>query len=213
MAYNKKDMELLSEAYSLTLLKEQAPNMTLGQVQSRLHLMTESELLYIIDLNEGILGGLSNIGSGIKNAAKGALQGVKNVGSNVANVAGSAVQGAKSAVDAVKGNVANMYNTGNTAVAQTKSLQQANDSITQLTQALTQADDAGLLGKRGSREWENLSLKLITQKLQQAQQQASQNAQTASQGGFLKGAGQAASAAYNAARQPAPAQAGQPKTA
>jgi len=215
MSYNRKDMALLSEAYSLTLLKEQAPHMTLGQVQSRLHLMTESELQYITDVNERIInelfGGLKNLGTAVKNVGANAVQGVKNVGANVANATGSAVKGGLAAAGQVASNAANMYATGNQASAQTKSLQQASDSIKQLIDALTQAINAKLIPAMGDPM--NLPLKNIVARLEKAQSTAGANADTASQGGFLKGAGQAASSAYNAARQPTATPTGQPQTA
>ena len=72
--YNSKDNQLLTEAYTLQLLREQAPHMTLNDVQNRLTLMTESELEYINTVQERIInefwGGMKNVFGAGKNAVQ-----------------------------------------------------------------------------------------------------------------------------------------------
>ena len=95
--FSKKDQMLLTEAYSLQLLKESMADMSLSQIDNRLHLMSESELDYVATVNGRILaeafnfGGLKNIGGAIKQGVGGAYQGAKQS-------VGGAYQGAKQSV-------------------------------------------------------------------------------------------------------------------
>lgn len=202
-AYNRNDMKLLEEAYNLRLLKEQAPNMTINDVQNRLHLMNESELVYIKTVSDRILNEfwgqkkLQNIGAGLKNVGGAAANVASAAGQGIKNVAGGALQGAKnvaSGVGAAAGqvaqNVGDMYSSGKQASQQTQILADAQQSIEQLAAYLRQAEEAGLLGvARG--QTMNMSLNNIIKKLQTANQNAATNAQTAQQQGFTGGAGQA----------------------
>ena len=209
-AYNRSDMKLLEEAYNLRLLKEQAPNMTIGDVSNRLHLMNESELVYIKTVSDRILNefwgqkalaGLKNVGGAAANAVGAAGKGVANAasaaGKGVKNAAGSALQGAKNvgaginaAAGQVAQNVGDMYSSGKQATQQTQVLADAQQSIEQLSEYLRQAEESGLLGvARG--QTMNMSLNNIIKKLQTASQNAGNNSQAAQQNGFTGGAGAA----------------------
>lgn len=205
-AFKHKDMMLLQEAYSVTLLKEQAPHMTLEELNGRLQTMNESQLIYVTTvtnriLNEfwgqGALSGLKNIGGAAKNAGAAAAQAVKNTGSNIAQAAKNAGQtavnvgkGVGAAASQVARNVGDMYSTGKQASQQGDVLNQAQQSIEQLTGFLRQAEESGLIkARRGATM--NMTLNKIIQTLQSAQQTAQQNAQTAQQGGFTGGVGNA----------------------
>ena len=139
-SFNHKDNVLLQEAYDLQLLKEQAPHLTVKQIQSGFGSMTESQLIYIDTVNQRILneffGGLKNLGKAAKNAGGAALQGAKNVGGaalqGAKNVGGSAVnaasagaQGALAAGKQVVDNTKDIVNSGNVAAESEKAIGQA----------------------------------------------------------------------------------------
>lgn len=202
-AYNRTDMKLLEEAYTLRLLKEQAPDMTISDVRNRLHLMTESELVYIKTVSDRILNEfwgqktLQNIGAGLKNVGGAAANAASAAGQGIKNAAGGAIQGAKNvaggigaAAGQVAQNVGDMYSSGKQASQQTQVLADAQQSIEQLAEYLRQAEESGLLGvARG--QTMNMSLNNIIKKLQTASQNAGNNAQAAQQQGFTGGAGAA----------------------
>jgi hypothetical protein len=209
--FSKKDQMLLTEAYSLQLLKESMADMSLSQIDNRLHLMSESELEYVATVNGRILseafnfGGLKNIGGAIKqgvgsaaagaaNRIGGAYQGAKQ---KVGGMVDTAVQGAKnvgsgiaSAAGEVAGNVEDIYKSGQQAGTQADLLANAKKSIDALTDALRQTDEAGLLGNNRG-QFMNLPLKNILAKLEQAQSQSQTSAQGARDKGVFGGAGQA----------------------
>ena len=209
--FSKKDQMLLTEAYSLQLLKESMADMSLSQIDNRLHLMSESELDYVATVNGRILaeafnfGGLKNIGGAIKQGVGGAYQGAKqSVGGayqgakqKVGGMVDTAVQGAKnvgsgiaSAAGEVASNVEDIYKSGQQAGSQADLLANAKKSIDALTDALRQTDEAGLLGKNRG-QFMNLPLKNILAKLEQAQSLSQTSAQGARDKGVFGGAGQA----------------------
>ena len=213
-AYNRTDMKLLEEAYNLRLLKEQAPNMTINDVKNRLHLMTESELEYINTVNERILnefwGGLKNMAQGAKNVGRAALHGAKNVGGaavqgaknvagNAANAASAAGQGALAAGKQIASNAAGMYNQGNIASQSDAAIGKAQESMQQLIDLVTQAQQNGLIKAQGSVT--DMTLAQIIDELTTAQQSAQTFKQDSLKQGFTGGAGAAAQQAYQGARQ------------
>lgn len=138
-AYKQKDMELLTEAYKITLLREQAPYMPIRELQTRLNTMSEVELQYMVEslesLNEGLgdmLRGVGNvgsaIGSGIKGLAKSAVPVAKGVGGAIASGAGQ-----------LKSNVGNAYTAGDQASKMAKMQAKADDLVNQLKALYLQA--------------------------------------------------------------------------
>jgi len=226
--YTKRDNVLLQEAYILQLLKEQAPHMSLKQVQSRMRYMTESELVYIDTVNQRILnefwGGLKNLGKaagnaggamvqGAKNAATSARQGIANAAGNAANAVGSAGKGALAAGKQIVDNTKDIINTGNVEAESGKAIEQAQTSMQQLIDLVTKAQQNGLIKAQGAVT--DMTLANIIDELTTAQQSAGTFKQAANAKGFTGGAGQAAAGAYAGARQ-APqgaAPTGQPATA
>tara|TARA_R110002110_G_scaffold229884_1_gene445445 strand:+ start:7807 stop:8493 length:687 start_codon:yes stop_codon:yes gene_type:complete len=226
-AFNHKDNVLLVEAYELQLLKEQAPNMSINQIQNRLYSMTESELIYVNTVNQRILnefwGGLKNlknaagnavsaVGQGVKNAAVGVGQGVKNAAGNVANAAAAGAQGAVAAGKQVVDNTKDIINTGNVEVEAGKAITQAQTSMQQLIDLVTKAQQNGLIKAQGAIT--DMTLANIIDELTTAQQSAGTFKQNALDTGFTGGAGKAAAGTYAGARQaPAAQGAGQPAVA
>lgn len=204
--YTNKDMVLLQEAYALTLLKEQAPSMTLNQIKSRLSLMSESELKYLITVQERILnefwGGVKNLmGAGknaanaVGNAAKSAVgagvNAAKNVAGNVGNAVSSAAKGVGAAAGQMAGNVKDIYNAGNQSSAYDASIKQANDLIANLV-ALVQKYDPEVTEE----DIMGTPLQQIIADLTVGKEDVS-----ASTPSLTQGAGQAAQAGYQANRQ------------
>ena len=208
-SYSQRDQQMLTEAYTVQLLKESIPDMSLSQVHANLNLMSESELEYVNTvierLNEAFFG---NIGAGLKGVAKGigqtagnvgrsVAQTASNVGSNVAqtaknvgsNVAGVA-RGVGQAGAQVAQNASDMYTTGRDASKQSDILTQATKSIEELASYLRQAEESNLIGvARG--QTMNMSLSNIIKKLEAAQQKAGSNAQASQSGGLGAGMRQA----------------------
>ena len=214
-SYTHRDTVMLTEAYSVQLLKESVPNMTLDQVSNRLHLMCESELVYVNEVAERILEGvLGDAWSGIKNVAGTVGNSVANAAQSVGNGVGNSVQrGVQSAKNVgagiaagagqLKDNIKNTYTAGANQSKSATALKNAQASIQQLTQALIQADAMGLIGKRNSRQWMNQNLSAITKLLDKANQQAGSNAQAMQKQGLGNGVGSAAQSGYQTSQQQA----------
>jgi hypothetical protein len=211
-AYKRSDMKLLEEAYNIRLLKEQAPNMTLNQLEQRVQVMSESELVYIntvMDriLNEfwgqGALSGLKNVGTaaagGIKSAGKSVGQAVGgavgNAAQKVANVGRGVGAAGKAGAQQVASNVGNIYQKGQIQQRQTSALDKGLKAIEQLRGFIQQAEQDGVL--QGGQNFEDMSITELIEYLQGSQQVSTSNAQSAAQQGFTKGAGSAMKQAYS----------------
>ena len=199
--YNRSDMKLLSEAYDLRLLKENAPHMTIAQVQSRLQYMTVSEANYIDTVNERILnefwGGLKALGGAAKNAGQAvaqkagqvgqaAAQKVGQAGAAVGNAAKAAGAGAAAAGKQIASNASDIYNTGNDAAKSADAIKKAQASTQQLIDLVTQAQQMGLVQSQGSVA--DMTLADIIDELTTAQQSAGTFKQNALDKGFTGGA-------------------------
>lgn len=139
--FNTKDMELLSEAYSLRLLKEQAPSMTLEQVNQRLQYMTEGEAEYIITVCNRIteaFGGLGNIGKALGGAVRGIGSGLKGVG-----------RGAVEAGKEFGGNVKDIYQSGQNVNKFQGVVDKAQAAMRELIDLVTQAKNSGVINPHG----------------------------------------------------------------
>jgi hypothetical protein len=213
--FSKQDMKLLEEAYNVRLLKEQAPHMTLNQLEQRVHLMSESELTYINTVMDRILNefwgqqalaGLKNVGSsaagGLKSAGKAAGGAVKSavgrVAQQAANVGKGALAAGKAGAQQVASNVNNIYQKGQVQQRQSTALDKGLKSIEQLRGFIQQAEEDGAL--QGGQNFEDMSVTELIEYLQGAQRVASSNASNAAQQGFAKGAGSAMKQAYQGAK-------------
>lgn len=210
-AYKKSDMSLLEEAYNVTLLREQAPNMTLLQLENRIRVMSESELTYIntvMDriLNEfwgqGAMAGLKNVksavGSGLKsagNAAKNAVSGtVNNAARSVANVGRGAVAAGKAGIQQAASNVGDIYQKGQIQQRQSQALTKGLNAIEQLKGFIQQAEQDGVL--QGGQNFEDMSISELIEYLQGASEVSANNAAASAQRGITANMGGAAKQAY-----------------
>lgn len=197
--YSAKDNQLLMEAYSVQLLREQAPYMTLNDIQKRLSLMNESELIYINTVQERILnefwGGLKNVlGTGKDavqsgyNAAKGAVQS----GVNAAKQVGS---GIASAGSQVASNLSDIYQTGNAQIDAGSMLKKAKENADLLVKLLQDAVSKGILPE-GMKDFRKMSLTQIINQLSMGSEMATNAAGAARNKGVFGGAGQAFKQGY-----------------
>ena len=161
---NKKDVQLLSEAYSVQLLKEDFPKLTLRQVVENYDRYNVSQREWVDEFSgrviEELFGGLGavgkSIGRGIGNMAKGAARGASNAAVGAAKGLGNAARNAGSAaVDSAKGvgrgvaaagnqvkkNVGNMYKHGEDASI----MAQGEELVQQLQNLIQQAVDKGYI--------------------------------------------------------------------
>lgn len=197
--YSSKDNQLLVEAYSVQLLREQAPHMTLNDIQKRLSLMNESELNYINTVQERILnefwGGLKNVLGTGKDAAKAGFDAAKGAVQSGVNAAKQVGSGLASAGSQVASNVSNIYNKGNIQADANSAMKKAQTSAQQLIDLLNQAVQQGTL-KLGGNQPSDLTLGEIIDYLSGSKEAATQNAQSARAKGFTGGVGQAFKQGY-----------------
>jgi hypothetical protein len=213
-AYTKHDMNLLEEAYNVRLLREQAPHMTLSQLETRVHLMSESELNYVNTVMDRIinefwgqqaLGGLKNVGKaamgGLKSAGQAAGGAVKGAVGNAAQQAASVGKGAlaagKAGAQQVAANAGNMYQKGAIESRQSTALDKGLKVIEQLRGFIKQAEQDKVL--QGGQQFEDMSISELIEYLQGAKEVSTNNARRASSQGFTKGAGSAMRRAYQGA--------------
>lgn len=163
--YSQRDQQMLTEAYSVQLLRESIPTMTLKQVHANIELMTESEAEYVATVSERLIveffGGMKALGNVAKNAVTGAgkafggavankagqvAQGVKNTAGQVAQGAKQLGGGVAGAAGQVASNVKDIYNTAEQEGKSSSSVKKAIDLSQQLIDLVTQAQQSGILG-------------------------------------------------------------------
>ncbi len=200
-SYSQRDQVMLTEAYTLQLLKESIPGMTLNQVKSNLELMSESELDYVSTVSERLLESFfGNVASGLKNVGKGLAQGASNVAGKasqgVANKVGQAVQGAKqfgsglaSGAKQFTSNVSDIYQTGSQSKKSEDAIEKARSLTQQLTDLVIQAQESGLIKAQGSVS--DMTLSDLVDTLETAKQSAGTFAKDSLKKGFTGGVKQA----------------------
>ena len=206
-AYTKKDMSLLQEAYNVRLLREQAPHMTLSQLEERLQLMTESELQYINTVMDRILNefwgqaalaGAGNVGSalggGLKRLGGAAKSAVGGVAQKAANVGKGVVDAGKAGLQQTASNVGNIYQKGQIQHRQSQALTKGLAAIEQLRGYIQQAEQDGVL--QGDQNFEDMSITELIDYLQGASEVAASNAKSAANRGFTHGVGGAMKKAF-----------------
>lgn len=193
----KKDQELLSEAYSVQLLTESLPGMTLSQLEAKLPYLTIQESEYVDKVAsrviEELFGGLKALagagGAGAKTAGGGLMQGVKNLASKAADAGKGALAGGKAAAQQVGKNVSNIYNTAEDKGQADKALKQANAAAQQLVQLVKSAQQKGLVSFTGDPMM--LPLEELIDELILAQQGAGNLQRSAQKQGVFGSAGKA----------------------
>lgn len=198
--YSQRDQVMLTEAYTLQLLKESIPGMTLNQVKSNLELMSESELEYISTVSERLLEAFfGNAMSGLKNVGKGLAQGASNVAGKasqaVGNRVGQAVQGAKqlgsglaAGAGQIRSNVSDMYETGSQMKKSDDAIVKARDLTQQLIDLVIQAQRSDLIKAQGSVS--DMTLGNLVSELETAKQSAATYARDSLKRGFTGGVGE-----------------------
>jgi hypothetical protein len=199
--YSQRDQIMLTEAYTLQLLKESIPGMSLKQVQSNLDLMSESELEYVSTVSQRLLEGFfGNLGSGLKNIGKGLTKGASNAAGQasqaIGNRASQAYQGAKqlgsgaiAGAKQIAANTGDMYKTGVMDKQAGDAIEKARGLTQTLIDLITQAQQNGLVKAQGSVT--DMSLSDLVDTLETAKQSSGTFAQDSLKKGFTGGAKQA----------------------
>jgi hypothetical protein len=200
-SYSQRDQQMLTEAYTVQLLKESIPDMSLKQVYSNLELMTESELQYVSTVSERLLEGFfGNLKAGIGNVGKGLAKGSSNVAGQasqaIGNRVGKAVQGAKqvgsglaAGAKQIGSNVSDMYQTGVVDKQSAEAIEKARGLTQQLINLVTQAQQNGLVKSQGAIT--DMTLSDLVDTLETAKKSSGTFAQGALNKGVTGGAGQA----------------------
>lgn len=157
--FSRKDQALLTEAYSVQLLTESLPGMSLTQLnekfQSNSLTLQESEYVTKVTTRviEELFGGLKALAGGAGGAAKAAgggfAQGVKNLAGRAVDTAKGVAQGAVGAAKQVGQNVGDIYNSAEEKGKADQALKQANASAQQLVQLVKTAQQKGLVSFSG----------------------------------------------------------------
>ena len=202
--FNRRDQQLLSEAYSVQLLKESIPTMTLSQVAHNLDLLSESEEEYVCKVSEKILneffGGLKNVlGGAGKSASSGGAavaqqgskfgQGIKNAASGAVNAAKGLGKGVAEAGKQIGSNIKDQYNTGVEAEKSQSFVGKAQQYVDALKGELEKAQQAGLISFSGPIE--QMQLGEIVDELMTASQGRQNFANSAKRKGTFGGIGKA----------------------
>ncbi len=195
--FSKKDQMLLSEAYSVQLLTESLPKMTLAQLETRLPYLTLQESEYVDKVAsrviEELFGGLKALagagGGAAKTAGGGLLQGAKALGSKALDVGKGAIAGTKAAAQQVGKNVSDIYHTAEDQGQADQALKQANASAQQLVQLIKSAQQKGLVSFTGDPM--TLPLEELIDELILAQQGAGNLQRSAQKQGVFGSAGKA----------------------
>jgi hypothetical protein len=202
--FNRRDQQLLSEAYSVQLLKESIPTMTLSQVSNNLDLLSESEEEYVCKVSEKILneffGGLKNVFGGAgKSASKGGAavaqqgskigQGLKNAASSAVSAAKGVGKGALAAGKQIGSNIKDQYDTGVEAEKSQSFVGKAQQYVDALRSELEKAQQSGLISFAGPIE--QMQLGEIVDELMVATQGRQNFANSAQRKGTFGGVGKA----------------------
>ena len=169
MATFTDDRRILSEAYSVQILKESFSQMTLSQVDKNLDLMSESEAEYVVTVCERVynefFGGfkaLAGVGRREAGHAGGAISGalgkagsaigggIKNMAQAGADKARQVGQGVQNAASQVGNNVKDIYNTAEAEHGSQAFAQKAQKYVDALKGELAQAQQQGMITFKGN---------------------------------------------------------------
>jgi hypothetical protein len=196
--FSRKDQVLLTEAYSVQLLTESLPSMSLAQLLETLKTpLTLNESVYVEKVSnrviEELFGGLKALagaGSGAaKSAGSGFMQGAKNLAGKAVDTAKGAMAGAGAAAKQVGQNVSNIYNTAEEKGKADQALKQANAAAQQLVQLVQSAQQKGMVTFSGDPM--QLPLQELIDELILAQQGAGNMQRSAQKQGVFGSAGKA----------------------
>lgn len=196
--FSRKDQALLTEAYSVQLLTESLPSMTLEQLSSKLEqtlTLQESQYVELVTTRviEELFGGLKALagaaGGGASKASGGVVQGLKNIGSAAKQGAKNVASGVGAAAKQVGQNVGDIYNSAEEKSKADQALKQANAAAQQLVQLVKAAQQRQLVSFSGDPM--TLPLQDLIDELILAQQGAGNMQQSAQRKGVFGSAGKA----------------------
>lgn len=197
---SKKDQQLLSEAYSVQLLKESFPHLTLQQVLNRYDRYNLSEQAWVDEFStrviEELFGGLGAVAGSAGRSIGGGLAGLAKKGMDkVSQGAKSLKQGASNAAQQVGQNVKNVYDTAEDKSKLNQGAKKAEVAAKQLAALVQDAQQRGYVTFSGDPM--EMPLGDLVDELILAAKGSSSIAKSAQNKGILKGAGQAFKQGFN----------------
>jgi len=141
-AYRSKDTQLLQEAYSLQLLKENFPQMTLAQVTANLPIMSLSESQYVDQFSERVINELFG---GLRGIGKSAGNSIKKAGGGIMSGIGGLGRGVKDAASQVGQNFKDVYNSSEDEDKFNKGAERAKKTAEELVALVKDAQSKGLV--------------------------------------------------------------------
>lgn len=180
------DQNIICEAYSVQLLKESFPKMSLGEVNKRLPSMSLEEQKYVENFSERVI---EELFGGVKALTDLPRQAAQKAKQKVSDTASGLKQGAKSAASQVGQNVKDVYKSGEDVYTFSKGSEKAQSYVKELAELLTKAKEKGLVSFSGDPM--QMSLEDVVDELVLAQKGSSQLAGSAQRRGVTKGAGKA----------------------
>ena len=205
--FPQRDQQLLAEAYSLQLLKESFPRMTLKQVLTNLDEFSGTEKVWVEEFSERIItelipeqvvlefwSGAKGVGKSFGNAIS---KGAKNLGQGIANKASQVGQGVKSAASQVGQNIKDVYDSSEDEAKFKKGATRAKEAAVELAELIKDAQAKGLI--TFSQDPMTMPLGDLVDELLLAQKGSSQLAKSSQKRSPTEGIGKAFQRGYQGA--------------
>jgi len=192
---NRKDQQILAEAYEVSHLRHHFPNLTLEQLNVVIENASSAEL----DVIEELFGGLSNIAKGAKEGIQAAGRAVGQAARDAGDIAKSGFDAAKAGAKQVKDNATGMYKAGELEKEAEQRKSQLTNHIAQLEEMLA-AHIAVSPYSTLPKNIDSITIKQLRDALGATAQRKAAAATAARAGGFLGGAGAAAQKEYEKKR-------------
>ena len=192
---NRKDQQILAEAYQASHLKQHLPNLTIEQ----LHVVIENASPTELDVIEELFGGLRNIAKSAKEGIQAAGQAVGQAARDAGDIAKSGVDAAKAGAGQIKDNAKGMYKAGEDEAAAEKRKSQLINHVAQLEELLA-AHIASSPRSGLPKNISNITISQLNRALSATAAAKTKAASAARSGGFLGGAGAAMQKEYEKKR-------------
>lgn len=187
---NKNDILLMEGAYNSILLRSQLANLTVRQLE----VVIENASNYELDVLEELFG------AGMKNLFSAGKQSLAGTGDAIKGAVKGAGRAVKAGAGQVGQNVKNIYKAGENEAAAVKRKEEVAKYVKILTQQLEALKEASPKLKQkldALGTIQDLTIRQIEDFVNKSIQSTKDLSKNARDGGFLKGVGGAAAAAYN----------------
>lgn len=192
---NRKDQQILAEAYEVSHLRHHFPNLTLEQLNVVIENASSAELNVI----EELFGGLGNLAKGAKEGIQAAGKAVGQAARDAGDIAKSGFDAAKAGAKQVKDNATGMYKAGEDEAAASKRKSQLINHVAQLEELLA-AHIAASPRSGLPKNINNITISQLNRALSATAAAKTKAASDARGGGFLGGAGAAMQKEYEKKR-------------